>query len=138
MASNEGDGTNAARMLQLFIPGTGLTFNDIATMVENCNGEIEQYKYSDNDAKGFFDLGVQKGQERAHESGTDFWPGGVPQWGKIALWCQERSARLRPNEQQFIDDMAGQTQFRGPTPKQAQWLISIFLKLGGKREATTI
>jgi hypothetical protein len=132
----EGEAVNAFRALRRLVPTLGVTFNDVATVIENLNGAIEQYKYGDSDAKQFFDLGVQKGQERARESGNGLWADGSPQWDKLALWCQEHSARLGPKERKFVDDMAGQTQFREPTPNQARWLISIFLKLGGKREAS--
>jgi hypothetical protein len=131
---NEAD--NAFHALQQLVSELGVTFNDIATVIENLNGAIEQYKYSDSDAKQFFDQGVRKGQEQARESGNGIWAGGTPQWNKLALWCQEHSARLGPKERKFVDDMAGQTQFREPSPNQARWLISIFLKLGGKREAS--
>ena len=40
----------------------GLAFNDIATVIENCNGEIEGLRYSDSDAEIIFARGVEKGR----------------------------------------------------------------------------
>jgi hypothetical protein len=135
----EGERANAIIAMRKLLATEGIGFNDLAVLIENHTGEIEELKYSDADVATIYQKGVEKGQAQAHESGNGvFGADGSPQWDKIALWCQERSARLRPNEQQFIDDMAGRTQFREPTEKQAKWLISIFLKLGGKREATII
>jgi len=59
---------------------------------------------------------------------------GQPRWNAIALFCQNNHQRLRPSEQGFIDDMAGKTMWREPTEKQAKWLLSIFLRLGGRRQ----
>jgi len=133
----EGERTNAVSRLHNLLCKNNISFNDLAILIENHRGEIEELKYSDADAAVIYQKGVEKGRAQARESGDGaFGVGGAPQWVKMALWCQERSTRLRPSEQQFIDDMAGRTQFREPTPKQAQWLISIFLKLGGKREAS--
>jgi hypothetical protein len=131
----EGERASAANALWKLCKANGISFNDLAILIENHTGEIEELKYSDADVAVFFQKGVEKGQAEVRESGAGgLWNGGTPQWDKIALWCQERSARLRPNEQQFVDDMAGRVLFREPTPKQAQWLLSIFFKLGGKRE----
>jgi hypothetical protein len=133
----EGERNNAATALWRLLNANRISFNDLAVLIENHTGEIEELKYSDADAAVFFQKGVEKGQAEARESGAGgFWNGSEPQWAKITQWCQARSLRLRPKEQEFIDDMAGRTQFREPTPKQAQWLISIFLRLGGRREAS--
>jgi len=51
----------------------------------------------------------------------------------MARFCQERSARLRGSEPEFVDDMSGLTLWREPTPKQAKWLKSIYARrLGGR------
>jgi len=50
----------------------------------------------------------------------------------MALYCHQRSNLLRCHEQTFITDMAAQTVWREPTEKQAKWLRSIFLRLGGR------
>src|SRR5262245_31447928 len=142
MASDhEGEAIGALRGLRRLLPTERLEFSDVETLIENCDGRIEQVKYSDTEAATFFNSGVEKGKAEAVSRGTilpeDFYhEDGSPRWLEIAVWCQERSARLRPKEQEFIDDMAGRLQWVGrkPTEKQGQWLSSIFFQLGGRRK----
>jgi hypothetical protein len=63
-----------AAMKRLFV-AEGLAFNDIATVIESCNGEIEERKYSDSDAEIIFARGVEKGraeQVRVQEGLPEF------------------------------------------------------------------
>jgi hypothetical protein len=132
----EGERNNAATAMWRCLNTNGISFNDLAILIESHRGEIEELKYSDADAAAFYQKGIEKGQAQARESGSsDFWNGGEPQWAKIAMWCQERSARLNSKEQDFIDSVTARTQFREPSDKQKPWLLSIFFRLGGKREA---
>jgi hypothetical protein len=137
----DGETLAAARRLKDLLKTEGLSFNDIATVIESCNGEIEERKYSDSDAEIIFSRGVEKGrQEEARRKEqilpTDYYDtDGQPRWHEIALFCQKHHQRLRPNEQQFIDDMAGKTMWREPTEKQGRWLLTIFMRLGGRRAA---
>src|SRR5262245_55603057 len=78
----EGESVGAAYGLKRLIPAIGLTFNDVATVIENCNGEIEQYKYGDTDITRTYQTGIKKGRELARENSDDFWAGGTPQWDK--------------------------------------------------------
>jgi hypothetical protein len=57
---------------------------------------------------------------------------GIPSWHAMAVFCQDRSARLRGNEPDFVDDMVGWTTWREPRPKQQKWLRSIYAQLGGR------
>ncbi len=136
----DGEILSAARRLNALLKAEGLTHHDIATVIENANGEIEEKKYSDTDAKIIFERGVEKGRkEEAHkrELPPDYYDAdGRPQWHPIALYCQKHRERLKSdNERQFVDDMADRTSrtyFIEPTPRQADWLLGIFIRLGGK------
>jgi len=139
MLSSDYDGEvlAAARRMKQQLVGEGLSFNDIATVIENCNGEIEERKYSDSDAELIFAKGVEKGRKE-EANRKDLPPAfydadGQPRWSAVALFCQQHHRRLRPKEQEFIDDMAGKTMWREPTEKQGKWLLSIFIRLGGRR-----
>jgi hypothetical protein len=109
-----------------------LSFHDIATVIENCNGEIEEKKYSDTDAEIIFNRGVEKGRtERPQQEPTEFFDAdNQPQWHAIALYCQHHYERLDPKHREFIDDMAGSTVWRAPTEKQGKYLLSLFYRLG--------
>ena len=138
----EGEAHNALTMMKRTLQTEGLTFNDIATVIESCNGEIEEKKYSDTDAEIIFTRGVEKG--RAEEAckqqvPPEFYDAeGHPRWHEIALFCQKNVARLRDEwERTFINDMAGKTLLREPTDKQAKHLLAIFIRLCGHYDPKT-
>ena len=115
----------------------GLDIHDVADVIEGATGEIGGAKLlTDDDAKGIYERGVEEGKRKAGPGlNPDFYEfDGSPRWHEIALFCQEQNERLRSEkEQEFIADMAGKTLFRTPTPRQGDWLLAIFYKLGGKR-----
>jgi hypothetical protein len=142
MGSNfEGEAIGAVTGLRRLLPAESLTFSEIAILIENCNGKIETKKYSDTDAEIIFTKGVEKGRgegarEQAQIVPADFYDvDGHPRWNAIAMFCQNNHQRLGPKEQKFIDDMAGSTMWRAPTEGQRKWLLSIFVKLKGRRAA---
>jgi len=136
----EGEVLGAVAAMKRLFQSEGLSFAEIATVIANHKGEIEEKKYSDGDAEIIFKKGMEKGKEEAQRNNPSMLSGefydefGEPKWIEIALWCAQHGARLRPNEQQFIDDMCGRVQWRVPSEKQGKWLLSIFLKLGGRRK----
>jgi hypothetical protein len=131
---------SVAAMKRLFA-AERLSFHDIATVIENCNGEIEELKYSETEVAVIFARGVEKGREEEARKKdqivpTDYYDAdGQPRWDAIATFCQKNHERLRPSEQKFIDDMVANTMWRSPTEKQGRWLLTIFLRLGGRRAA---
>jgi hypothetical protein len=134
----DGEVLSAARHMKHQLVAEGLSFNDIAIVIENCNGEIEERKYSDADAEIIFARGVEKGRaEQAHKPplAEDFYDGasGAPRWNAMAMFCLERRERMRAHELQFVEDMAGHTLSYEPSEKQGKWLLAIFIKLGGMR-----
>lgn len=137
MGSNfEGEATGAVFALRRLLPEEGLTFGDIAIAIENCDGRIEQLKYSDTDAEAIYTRGVEKGRAEADVGPAEYFePDGTPKWPEIAMFCQRKGERLREAERDFVDDMAGSTMWRTPTEKQGKWLLSIFIKLGGRHKS---
>ena len=138
MMSSDFDGEvlSANARLKSLLKEERLSFHDLATVIENCNGEIEERKYSDTDAEMIFARGVDKGRKE-EANRKDLPPAfydsdGQPRWNEIALFCQKNVARLRGEwERTFVNDMAGKTLLRSPTEKQAKHLLAIFVKLGG-------
>src|SRR5215471_3422743 len=55
----------AVLKLRILLSEAKLSFNDIATVIENGNGEIEQLKYSDQDAELIFARGIEEGRKQA-------------------------------------------------------------------------
>jgi hypothetical protein len=138
----DGEVMGAVRAMKRLFVAERLTFHDIATVIESCNGEIEERKYSDSDAQVIFARGVEKGREeeaRQRDVPPDFYDiDGKPRWHEIALFCQKDMTRLRENERTFVNDIAGQLLWRSPSPKQAKWLLTIFVKLGGHCDSKTM
>jgi hypothetical protein len=138
MASTyESEALVALTKLGQMLPAEGLSFNEIATLIENCDGAIEERKYSDSDAKIIFEKGMERGAENARAEAAAppeyYDEAGQPRWVEITFFCQSKRERLRPQEQNFVDDMAGRAVWgREPTEKQGRWLLSIFVRLGGK------
>ena len=143
LGSNTGDeAIAAAHGLRRLVPAEGLSFNEIAVLIENCGGKIEQFKYSDADAEVIFARGVERG--RAEQQQQDalppefYYADRQPRWNEIALFCQRNNGRLRSDwEKTFVADMAGNTVWRQPTEKQAKHLLAIFVKLGGSYDPKT-
>jgi len=104
----EGEVLGAVTAMKRLFAAEGLTFHDIATVIENCNGEIEERKYSDSDAEIIFVRGVEKGRAEQARKREQIVPAdyydedGHPRWNAIAMFCQNYP-RLRPSEQEFID-----------------------------------
>jgi hypothetical protein len=141
-SNHDNEVLTAARKMQQQLGAEGLNFNDIAIVVENASGEIEERKYSDADAEIIFNKGVEKGRKeevRKQQAPPEFYDtDGQPRWNAIALFCQNNTAQLRSAwEKQFINDMAGRTIWQQPSEKQAKHLLAIFVKLGGKYDPKT-
>lgn len=49
----QGEVLGAVAAMKRLFSAEGLSFHDIATVIESCNGEIEERKYSDADAEVF-------------------------------------------------------------------------------------
>jgi hypothetical protein len=128
----------ALTKLRALLEEDGLTFNDIATVIENANGEIEQLKYSDTDAEIIYARGVEKGraeQARKPALAEDFYDENKhPRWNAMAMFCLERRERMRPQELSFVEDMAGRTLSYSLSEKQGKWLLALFIRLGGMRQ----
>jgi hypothetical protein len=132
----DGEVLNAARRMKHQLAAEGLSFNDLAVVIENAAGEIEERKYSDADAEIIFARGIEKGRKeeaQKRDAPPEFYDSdGRPRWSEIALFCQKNIGRLRDDwERTFINDMAGKTLWRQPSEKQSKHLIAIFVKLGG-------
>jgi hypothetical protein len=140
MLSSDFDGEVFASVqaLRQVLVRAGLSCHDLGVAIENYGeagvSEIEQRKYTDADAEAIFQRGIEKG--RKEYSGrilsVDFFDDdGEPRWLEIAVFCQNDPGKpaLKPNEQQFIDEMPAKLRWRSPTAPMGGFLLSIFWKL---------
>jgi hypothetical protein len=142
-SSFEGEAIGAVVGLRRLLQTEELSFNDLATLIENCNGRIEEKKYSDDDALNIFTRGVEKGlteAARKEELPPEFYNiDGEPRWYDIATFCQKNSRQQKNGapllsdwDQEFISDMPSKmVKYGKPTPKQIPYLLAIFVTLGG-------
>ena len=139
----DGEVLNAARRMKQQLIAEGLSFNDIATVIENANGEIEERKYSDADAEIIFAKGVEKGrteEARKQQAPPEFYDAdGSPRWYEIAMFCQQNRAQLRSEwERNFANDVPARIiKYGKPTDNMIPHLLGIFVKLGGKYDPKT-
>jgi hypothetical protein len=128
-SSFEGEQLSALRRLLEFLKTEGLTFNDLAT-------SVEEKQFTINDARKIFKEGQEKGrveEARKQQAPPEFWEtDGTPRWYEIAVFCQQNSSQLSDWEQNFLVDMpARMIKYGKPKGKQIQHLLAIFVKLGG-------
>jgi hypothetical protein len=136
-SSFEGEVQASIAAAKRLLASESLSPNDLGTVIENANGEIEALKYSDSDADKIYKQGLAEGRAEGVRESPEFYDeNGEPRWHEVAMFCQQNAPRLRGNEQEFIDDMAGRTMWREPTEKQAKWLLSIFIRLGGRKPSS--
>jgi hypothetical protein len=94
---------------------------------EKVRAEIEQ-AFNDGYAEG-----VRAAESKQHGAGAFRNTDGTLEWSEVALFLQREKHRLAPKHHEFIDDMASRTVYgREPTPRQHQYMHSLFYKLGGK------
>jgi hypothetical protein len=146
----EGEAISAAIGLRRLLQSEGSSFNDVATLIENCNGQIEEKKFSDTDANIIFERGLEKGlaeAARRQELPPEFYDvDGTPRWYEIAEYCQKNRKQQKNGkpllsawEQQFISDMPSNViRYSKPTPRQIPFLMAIFVKLGGPYEPKSV
>jgi hypothetical protein len=122
-----------ARLLEAY----GQSFHELADHVET-GGLTEEAKQKIGAAikqarsEGYAE-GVQAAESKQHGTGAFRNTDGTLEWSEVALYCQRQKNRLPEKHHEFIDDMAARTVWgREPTPKQHQYLHSLFYKLGGK------
>jgi len=122
------------RMLESF----GADIHALADHVENGGGLSEDDKKKirseiENARAIGYAEGVKAAEAKQHGTGAFRNTDGALEWTEVALYCQREKQRLPSKHHEFIDDMASRTVYgREPTPKQHQYLHSLFFKLGGK------
>jgi len=116
----------------------GHSFHELAEHVENGGGLSDADKQKINAAIenaraiGYAE-GVKAVEAKQHGTGAFRNTDGALEWSEVALYCQRQKHRLPAKHHEFVDDMASRTVWgREPTPRQHQYLHSLFYKLGGK------
>jgi hypothetical protein len=133
-SNQDGEVLAAVAALKRICESENLSFHDISAMVEK-DGEL---RFSEDEAKSIYQEGYDRGEEQGRKQSehevTEFHDAdGRPRWHAIAMYCQEKRDHLDSRHHEFIDDMAGLTVWRVPTPKQGKYLLSLFFKLGSGR-----
>jgi hypothetical protein len=135
-SNSDGESSNAAMALRRFVESEGVPASDLTMIIVNWDGQIEERKYSDTDAEVIFERGREVGhaeeaRNRPPGDPTEYYDAnGEPQWHAIALYCQRHIQKLPTRHHEFVDDMAGNTMYREPTPRQGKYLLSLFFQLG--------
>src|SRR5262249_4858637 len=115
------------------------SFLDLADHIENGGGGLseadkQKIRTEIENARAIgYEEGVRAAESQQHGTGAFRTTDGKLEWTEVALYCQRQKHRLPDKHHEFIDDMASRTVYgREPTPKQHQYLHSLFYKLGGR------
>ena len=120
----EAHGVDIHALVEHLENGRGDSLSDVAK--EKVRAEIEQ-AFNEGYAEG-----VKAAEAKQHGAGAFRNTDGTLEWSEVALFVQRQKHRLPARHYEFIDDMASRIVYgREPTPKQHQYLHSLFYKLGG-------
>ena len=141
LASNSrGEAFAALCAIARLLESHGYSFHTLADHVENANGsglsdadkQRIRSEIENAHAIGYAE-GVAAAEAKQHGTGAFRNTDGTLEWTEVALYVQREKRRLPEKHHEFVDDMASRTVYgREPTPKQHQYLHSLFYKLGGK------
>ena len=141
LASNSrGEAFAALCAIARLLESHGYSFHTLADHVENANGsglsdadkQRIRSEIENAHAIGYAE-GVKAAESKQHGTGAFRNTDGTLEWTEVARYCQRQKHRLPEKHHEFIDDMASRTVYgREPTPRQHQYLHSLFYKLGGK------
>src|SRR5262245_1440028 len=139
LASNsQGEAFAALCAIARLLESYGQSFHTLAEHIENGGGLSEEAKQKIGAAieqariEGYAE-GVKAAESKQHGTGAFCNTDGTLEWSEVALYVQREKHRLPEKHHEFVDDMASRTAWgREPTPKQHQYLHSLFYKLGGK------
>jgi len=139
-SGSQGEAFAALCAIARLLESHGQSFHTLADHVENANGgslSEDDKKKIRSEIENAYSLGYAEGVKAAeakqHGTGAFRNTDGALEWTEVALYCQREKQRLPSKHHEFIDDMASRTVYgREPTPKQHQYLHSLFYKLGGK------
>jgi hypothetical protein len=139
MSDNPHEAFAALCAMARLLETNNCSFHDLADHVEKANGGLnddtkQKIKAAIEHARaeGYAE-GVKAAESKQHGTGAFRNTDGTLEWSEVALFLQREKHRLPDRHHEFIDDMASRTVYgREPTPKQHQYLHSLFYKLGGK------
>ena len=138
-SDNQGVAFAAMRAMARKLEKYNCSFLDLADHIENGGGGLSDADKQKISAaiesariEGYAE-GVRAAESKQHSTGAFRNTDGSLEWTEVALYCQRQKHRLPETNHKFVDDMASRTVWgREPTPRQHQYLHSLFFKLGGK------
>lgn len=118
----------AVTALNSMLAAEKLNFSDIANVLEEQRYSVEDMQHALNKGK---ELASRELGSRDPE--LEFFDiDNRPRWYEIAVFNRDNIARLRRDwEKEFTIDIVDKVMAREPSPKQAQWILKIFVNLGG-------
>jgi hypothetical protein len=128
-SSHDGEILAAVSKLKKICASEGLTLTDL--VVSTGGGEASDL--NEDEARAIYESGREAGRAELAPKDTEFFDAdGEPQWYAIALHNREYIERLRNTwMRNFTIDIVDKVLGDDPTLKQAQWILRIFIKLGG-------
>jgi hypothetical protein len=138
-STHEGEIIATVLVLQRLLVAHGVDIHALVEHLENGGGGLsyatkEKVRTEGEQAfnEGYAE-GVRAAESKQQGTGAFRNTDGTLEWSEVAMFLQREKHRLPPKHHEFIDDMASRTVYgREPTPRQHQYMHSLFYKLGGK------
>jgi hypothetical protein len=137
-SNSDGEVVNAVHAMLRLLRSCGADIHTLVEHIENGGGLTDADKQKirteiENARALGYAEGVKAVEAKQHGTGAFRNTDGKIEWNEVALYVQREKHRLPEKHHEFVDDMASRTVYgREPTPKQHQYLHSLFFKLGGK------
>lgn len=127
----DGEVLAAVSKLKKLCAAEGVSLNDLVVSIGA--GETSEMKYTEADAVTIFERGKEVGRAETADEETEFFDiDGNPNWYAIAVFNRDNVEQLKNAwMRDFTVDVIDRILAREPSPKQARWLLQIFVKLGG-------
>jgi hypothetical protein len=117
-----------------------ISLNDIGAIIEGWRWKIGESCFSEAEVKTIYEKGLERGRAERQDSKLEFVDiDGQPRWYDIALFIRDNVGQLSPGwETDFANDIPSKVFNRSPSPKQAKWILKLFIQLGGRCEPAVL
>lgn len=130
-SNQDGEVLAAAAKLKKLCAAEGVTINDLTVSIGG--SETSEQKYTEADAVIIFERGKEAGRAESSSKESEYFDiDGNPRWYEITVFNRDNVEQLRNAwMREFTVDIIDKVLGREPSPKQARWILKIFVKLGG-------
>jgi hypothetical protein len=130
---HDGEAIAAKEAIKRTLASAGADIHILADAIEAGPTFLQEALVRADEARRQAEEELKRARDIAKDMRTRPWhEDQSPPWNAIAHTCEAASHRLGERERKFVEDMVRWTACGGePTEKQAKWLRSIYVRVGG-------